>query len=149
MPCIKAINQPYINSNYTMHRLSTGQNYTNILNNLQILHKTQKDPKLNTLEKFETNRTLKLLMENILNYQIRYKTHTLYDITHQEEQPGTESEENLGTDSEENLPKHRNIIDNCIAYHGEQPGTESEENVSEHSNIIGKYTTHQELQQGI
>ena len=50
---IKAINHPYIKSNFAEHILSTGPKYTNIQTNIQILHKTDKDPKLNTLEQFE------------------------------------------------------------------------------------------------
>ena len=36
-----------------IEHLYTEHNYTNTQRNLQILHKVQKDPKLNTQEKFE------------------------------------------------------------------------------------------------
>ena len=49
---IKAINHPYLKSNFTEHVLSTGHKYRNIQTNLKILHKTHKDPKLKTLGQY-------------------------------------------------------------------------------------------------
>ena len=41
-------------SNFPEHILGTRHKYTNIQTNLQIPHKTHKDPKLDTLEQFES-----------------------------------------------------------------------------------------------
>jgi hypothetical protein len=45
-----------------------------------LAHKTHKEPKLNTLEKFEIYKHHKKYKNEMLSDQIIYNDHTLYDI---------------------------------------------------------------------
>ena len=74
----KTINHPYIKSNFAEHILSTRHKYTNI--QIQILHKTHRGPKLNTLEQLKIYKHHKTHKNKILNAQTTYD-HILYNIT--------------------------------------------------------------------
>ena len=50
-----------------------------IEHNMEILHYLPKSRKLNTVEQFEIYRHHALQPNNILNEQIHYKSHTLFD----------------------------------------------------------------------
>ena len=80
---IKSLTQPLIQSNFAEHIFNTHHTYTNIKSNLEILHILSKGPKLNTTEQYETYKHYKQFPTNILNDQLHYKIHTLFDtITH-------------------------------------------------------------------
>ena len=84
---IKAINHPYIKSNFAHHILNTGHKYTNIQTSLQILHKIHKGLRLNTLKQFTIYKYHKTLKKQILNDQITYNDHILYNTTIQQNPP--------------------------------------------------------------
>ena len=59
---------------------NTHHTYTNIETNLEILHILPKGPKLNTTKQYEIYKHYKQSPTNILNYQIQYKSHTLFTV---------------------------------------------------------------------
>ena len=62
---------------------NTYHTYTNNETNQEILHILSKGPKLNTTEQYKLYNHYKQSPTNILNDQLYYKTHTLFDtITH-------------------------------------------------------------------
>ena len=69
----------HIQSNFAEHIFNTHHTYTDTETNLEILHILPKCPKLNTTEQYEIYKHYKQSPTNILNDQIHYKSHTLFD----------------------------------------------------------------------
>ena len=61
------------------HIFNTHHTFTDIETNQEILHALPKGPKLNTTEQYEICKHYKQSPTNILNDQIHYKSHTLFD----------------------------------------------------------------------
>ena len=76
---IKALTQPLIKSNFAEHIFNTHHTHTVIETNRKILHILPKGPKLNTTVQYEICKHYKQSPTNILNDQIHYKSHTLFD----------------------------------------------------------------------
>ena len=64
---------------FAEHIFNTHHTWTNIETNLEILHILPKGPKLKTTEPYEIYKHHKQFPTNILNDQIHYKCHTLFD----------------------------------------------------------------------
>ena len=73
------IRDSYIHSTFATHLHNENHSYTNIEHNTEILHYLPKSRKLNTAEQFEIYRYHTLQPNNILNEQLHYKSHTLFD----------------------------------------------------------------------
>jgi hypothetical protein len=68
-------------SAFANHLIDSGHTYTDINTNLEILHTHKKGKHLNTLEQYEIYKNTKINTDNILNEQLQYKSHTLFDLT--------------------------------------------------------------------
>ena len=66
-------------SNFAEHIFNTHHTFTDIETNLEILHTLPKGPKLTTTEQHKICKHYKQSPTNILNDQIHYKSHTLFD----------------------------------------------------------------------
>jgi len=76
---IKALTQLLMKSNFAEHILNTHHTYTDIKTNLEILHILSEGPKLNTSKQYEIYKHYKQSPTNVLNDQIHYKSHKLFD----------------------------------------------------------------------
>ena len=74
--CIRDSN---IHSAFATHIHTENHSYTNIDTNLEILHYLPKGRKLNTTEQYEIYKHHTTQPNNILNDQLQYKSHTLFD----------------------------------------------------------------------
>ena len=87
---LKALTTNYIHSIFATHLHNENLRYTNIEHNMEILHYLPKSRKLYTAEQFEIYRYHALQPNNILNEQLHYKSHTLFDTlihTHTQFEP--------------------------------------------------------------
>ena len=76
---LKALTTNYIHSTFATHLQNENYSYTNIEHNMEILHYLPKSRKLNTAEQFEIYRYHALQPNNILNEQLQYRSHILFD----------------------------------------------------------------------
>ena len=85
----RAITHPNTHSTFAEHIINTNHTYTNIDNNLDILHFKHNSRKLDVLEQFEIYKNTKQQPHNILNDQINFSSHILFDkiITHSNPPP--------------------------------------------------------------
>ncbi|KAJ4450922.1 hypothetical protein ANN_02357 [Periplaneta americana] len=65
----------------TEHITNANHTYRDINTDMEILHIQPKSQKLNTLEQYEIYRHTKTHPNDILNAQLNFKTHTLFDST--------------------------------------------------------------------
>ncbi|KAJ4449758.1 hypothetical protein ANN_01162 [Periplaneta americana] len=77
---IKAITKPYITSNYADHIIDNNHDYNNIETDMEILHITPKSSQLNILEQYEIYKNTIAHPQYILNTQLQFNTHTLFDV---------------------------------------------------------------------
>ncbi|KAJ4442189.1 hypothetical protein ANN_12055 [Periplaneta americana] len=63
------------------HITNANHTYRDINTDMEILHIQPKSQKLNTLEQYEVYRHTKTHPNDILNIQLNFKTHTLFDST--------------------------------------------------------------------
>ncbi|KAJ4434587.1 hypothetical protein ANN_23149 [Periplaneta americana] len=68
-------------STYAEHITNANHTYRDIITDTEILHIQPKSQKLNTLEQYEIYRHMKTHLNDILNTQLNFKTHTLFDST--------------------------------------------------------------------
>ena len=68
-----------IHSAFPTHIQTKNHSYTNIKNNLEILHYLPKSRKLNTAEQYEIYKHYTIQPNNILNDQLHFKSHALFD----------------------------------------------------------------------
>ena len=66
-------------SSFANHLVNTNHTFTNIDNNMNILHYCKRGHKLNTLEQFEIYKSIKLHNTDVLNEQTNFKSHTLFE----------------------------------------------------------------------
>ncbi|KAJ4450284.1 hypothetical protein ANN_01704 [Periplaneta americana] len=78
---ITAITKSQNISTYAEHITNANHTYRDINTDLEILHIQPKSQKLNTLEQYEIYRHTKTHPNDILNTQLNFKTHTLFDST--------------------------------------------------------------------
>ena len=76
---LTALSNNYIHSAFATHIQTENHSYTNIENNLEILHYLPKSRKLNTAEQYEIYKHHTLQPNNILNDQLHFKSHVLFD----------------------------------------------------------------------
>ena len=76
---LKALSNNNIHSAFATHIHTKNHSYTNIDTNLEILHYLPKSRKLNTAEQYEIYKHYKTQPNNILNDQLNYKSHTIFD----------------------------------------------------------------------
>ncbi|KAJ4444038.1 hypothetical protein ANN_05827 [Periplaneta americana] len=78
---ITAITKLQNTSTYAEHITNANHIYKDINTDMKILHIQPKSQKLNTLEQYEICRHTKTHPNDILNTQLNFKTHTLFDST--------------------------------------------------------------------
>ncbi|KAJ4425754.1 hypothetical protein ANN_27377 [Periplaneta americana] len=78
---ITAITKLQNTSTYAEHITNANHTYRDINTDMEILHIQPKSQKLNTLEQYEIYRHTKTHPNDILNTQLNFKTHTLFDST--------------------------------------------------------------------
>ena len=76
---LNALSNNNIHSAFATHIHTHNHSYTNIDTNLEILHLLPKGRKLNTAEQYEIYKHHTTQPNNILNDQLQYKSHTLFD----------------------------------------------------------------------
>ena len=76
----KSIHTTTYKINFAEHARIFNTHHTNLETNLEILHILSKGSKLNTTEQYEIYKHYKQSQDNILNDELHYKTHTLFDI---------------------------------------------------------------------
>ncbi|KAJ4430754.1 hypothetical protein ANN_19345 [Periplaneta americana] len=78
---ITAITKLQNTSTYAEHITNANHTYRDINTDMEILHIQPKSQKLDTLEQYEIYRHTKTHPNDILNIQLNFKTHTLFDST--------------------------------------------------------------------
>ncbi|KAJ4429881.1 hypothetical protein ANN_22085 [Periplaneta americana] len=78
---ITAITKLQNTSTYAEHITNANHTYRDINTDMEILHIQPKSQKLNTLEQYEIYRHTKTHPNDILNTQLNFKTHTIFDST--------------------------------------------------------------------
>ena len=68
-----------IKSNFARHIVNNGHKYSNINNNLEPIHICSKGQYMNAIEEFEIYRNFKTHPDIILNDQLKFNSHQLYD----------------------------------------------------------------------
>ncbi|KAJ4427032.1 hypothetical protein ANN_26831 [Periplaneta americana] len=78
---ITAITKLQNTSTYAEHITKANHTHRDIITDMEILHIQPKSQKLNTLEQYEIYRHTKTHPNDILNTQLNFKTHKLFDST--------------------------------------------------------------------